>query len=390
MGELLGGSVLGALAAVALGAIALGEGSGCVRHAVAPEETSHDARFGFAPDDFDAPRACGDWLEATDGHVDAQVHTAFPENVWSGCFVRVHYDQSPISAEPVPVGCGYPDDAAARTLAARAAGYRRSASSASPAPADRSREAGAGLAAGRLPLELACELPADVRAAAARVNERSLESFGQARAAGRDERLYPYALVGAFGYGNAAQASIAISRWRPGDACAPLAGVDRAALGVNLVRAKRAAEAFHAGVAPFVSLSGGAVHSPAYEAFMLMELVTCELGVPADRVLLDPCADHTHTNVRNTGALVEHVGGRFAYLVTDDGLQSDYLEEWTFFDVLLGSIDQRALRDFGYLLGSWRRASVGMRAGYWFTPYRFWAESPDDLGSFSCVGDVAR
>jgi hypothetical protein len=159
-------------------------------------------------------------------------------------------------------------------------------------------------------------------------------------------------------------------------------------LGVNVVRAKRAAEAFHAGVAPFVSVSGGAVHSTAYEAFLLMNLLTCRFDVPPDRVLLDPCADHTHTNVRNTGALVEDVGGRFAYIVTDDFMQSRYLEEWSVFDLILGGIDERSLRDFGYLLGSWRRASIGMHAGFWFTPYRFWAEPAHGLGSFSCVGDV--
>jgi len=132
-------------------------------------------------------------------------------------------------------------------------------------------------------------------------------------------------------------------------------------------------------------VSGGAVHSPLHEAFMLEWLVSCRFGVPKDAVLLDPCADHTHTNVRNTGALVRALGGRAAYVVTDDGLQSGYLEEWTVFDLLGGSVDQRALRDFGYLLGSHRRASVGMRAGFWYTPYRFWADPPGGLGGFTCI-----
>jgi hypothetical protein len=118
---------------------------------------------------------------------------------------------------------------------------------------------------------------------------------------------------------------------------------------------------------------------------MLEWLLSCRLGVPATAVLLDPCADHTHTNLRNTGALVRALGGRTAYLLTDDGLQSGYLEEWTSFDLIGGSIDQRSLRDFGHLLGSWRRASVGMSAGFWYTPYRFWAEPEDGLGSFTCV-----
>ena len=132
-------------------------------------------------------------------------------------------------------------------------------------------------------------------------------------------------------------------------------------------------------------MSGGAVHAPIVEAFILDYLLTCRFGVPSDAVLMDPCADHTHTNLRNTGALLRALGGRTAYLVTDDGPQAAYLEEWTGFNLVGGSIDQRALRDFGYLLGSHRRASVGMRAGFWYTPYRFWAEPESGIGSFTCI-----
>src|SRR6185369_7709359 len=126
--------------------------------------------------------------------------------------------------------------------------------------------------------------------------------------------------------------------------------------GVNVVRAGRAAEAFFGGVAPVITVSGGAVHSRLNESFLLDYLLTCRLGVRPDAVLLDPCADHTHTNVRNTGRLVRALAGRTAYVVTDDGLQAGYLQEWTAFDLVGGSIDQRALRDWGYLVGSFRQA----------------------------------
>jgi hypothetical protein len=133
-----------------------------------------------------------------------------------------------------------------------------------------------------------------------------------------------------------------------------------------------------------VIVSGGAIHSDVVEAFLLDWLLTCRFGVQPDRVLLDPCADHTHTNARNVGSLVVALGGRTAYVVTDDGLQADYLADWTMFDLIGGSIDQRSLRDFGYLVGSWRLASVGIQSGFWFTPYRFWAEPPGSQGAFSC------
>jgi len=51
-----------------------------------------------------------------------------------------------------------------------------------------------------LPLELACELPNDVRVAAARTNARTLASLARARRSGDDASVDPYALVGAFGY----------------------------------------------------------------------------------------------------------------------------------------------------------------------------------------------
>ncbi|HQY64328.1 MAG TPA: hypothetical protein PK141_23175, partial [Polyangiaceae bacterium] len=118
----------------------------------------------------------------------------------------------------------------------------------------------------------------------------------------------------------------------------------------------------------------GAVHSPLVEAFALANVLRCAGGVPTERILVDPCADHTHTNLRNLGAMVVGLGARTAYLVTDGGLQSAYLSDFTAFDLFGGSVDQRSLRDFGYLLGAWRRASRGLEGGFWYTPYRFWAE----------------
>ncbi|CAN5418505.1 hypothetical protein BH09MYX1_BH09MYX1_32050 [soil metagenome] len=47
-------------------------------------------------------------------------------------------------------------------------------------------------------------------------------------------------------------------------------------------------------------------------------IATCRIGVPIDRVLVDPCANHTHTNVRNSGRFVVALGGRTDYTVTDD------------------------------------------------------------------------
>ena len=345
----------------------------CTVHLEAPSRAPLDATGGHAPRGFDPARACGSWGDAAGpGGLAATSHVSFPElDPAASCFVPVRYgDAGTPRADPIPPGCGYPRsdlrEGTRALLAARAERYEK---------------IGAG-GDEPLPLELRCDLPAEIRRATARANARTLSALSRRVATGVPT---PYAAVSTFGYGFAAQGKSALVRFRPGDACPALGDGEMAVFDSNFVRAARAAGAYAAGVAPIVIVSGGAVHSPLTEAFLLDYLLACRFGVPEDAILLDPCANHTHTNVRNTGSLVVAIGGRTAYLVTDDWLQSRYLEEYTWFELVFGSLDQRSLRDFGYLLGSYRRASVGMKAGFWYTPYRFWAEPAEGLGGFTCV-----
>ena len=349
---------------------------GCFMRDPTPRHPQLGPAGGYAPLDFDASIACGDWDWATDDF-EAKKHVAFPEPSDRGCFARVGYASGPervVAVSPAADGCAYPRETTDERLVTRAASYEAVAR-------------GAAAPGTPVPLELACELPDSVRRAAAAANARTLRSLAAALTEVEERPAYPYALVGTFGFGAGSHGASKLMGWKPGQPCRALDDADRALLEQNVQRAERAAVAYHAGAAPLVSVSGGAVHSPLVEAFMLAHLVSCDGGVPMDRILVDPCADHAHTNVRNTGALVVGVDGRFAYLVTDDGIQSDYLQEWTAFELIGGSIDQRARRDWGHLVGSWRQASRGMDAGFWFTPYRFWAEPEGGLGSFHCVGD---
>jgi len=313
-------------------------------------------------------RACGEWEDAVGNDADANSHVTFPELRADGCFVSVHYGEHGPRADAPGPGCGYPGDLQV-TLA----------------QIERERVRYDDVAAGRstdVPLALACSLPGDVRRSAARVNARTLRRL--ARRLG-DGRRYAYAAASTFGFGYRNMAASKLIGWHPDQPCPALGKRDMDLFSVNRVRAFRAAEVQMAGIAPVVTVSGGAVHAPLYEAFMLDYLATCRFGVPRDAILLDPCADHTHTNFRNTASLLLGMGARTAYVVTDDGTQSDYLQDWTLFSWIGGAIDQRALRDWGYLPGSWRQASVGMRAGFWFTPYRFWGADDPAHRALACA-----
>lgn len=342
--------------------------SGCFRHADLPATPPEGALAGRAPKGFDPARACGNWTTASpSSDAASNVHDTFPEHIEGSCYVPVRYEGERAQADPTPPGCAYPTTAELDRLATERARYMRIA-------------AGAEVAA--LPPELACDLPKGARAAAAAQNARV---FARVAADVADGKSYPYAAVAVFGFGHRDQADSVLAGFVPGAACRAMSKAEMDLLTINVTRAGRGALAWQGRVAPVVVMSGGAVHSTLIEAFALEHMAQCRFGVPADRILVDPCADHTHTNIKHTASLVVALGGRAAYVVTDDGIQSDYLEEWTLFSLIGGSIDQRALRDWGYLLGTWRRASVGMRAGFWLSPYRFFAEPRTGLGSFTCT-----
>jgi hypothetical protein len=328
----------------------------CVRHADAPAQSTPCA-CGAHEIELDRTQVCGHWEQAVPAT--ARSHVTFPELDARSCYVPVRYDHGSAKPDPIPSGCGYPSVGTEAVRARELARYESIASGEEKT----------------LPFELACSLPPAERLLVARANAATLRKATPG--------TYAYAAVATFGFGAMEQLESGLSAWRPGDACPSLTTAQMQSLSANVTRAGRAAQAYHGGVAPIVIVSGGAVHSPLYEAYLLDYLLTCRFGVPKDAILMDPCADHTHTNVRNTGGLIVALGGRNGYVVTD-GLQAGYLQEWTLFDLIGGSIDQRSLRDWGYLVGSFRQASVGENFGFWLTPYRFWAAPREGLGSLTC------
>lgn len=320
--------------------------SACYRHAAVPPKATPCACLGHAPVDLDRKTMCTSWP------ADVRTHGTFPELETKSCFVPVRYPGA--KPDPIPDGCGY----TAPNLDKEIARYDAIAKGDNK----------------DLPLEVRCALPLEERARAATMNATTMRAL--------PKKKYPYAAVSTFGYGTPMQEKTPLFRWRPDQACPTLNALSLDRLGQNAERAARAAEAYHGGVAPVVTVSGGAIHSPVYETWILTYFLHCTHHVPLDAILVDPCADHTHTNMRNTAGLVVALGGRTAYVVTT-GIQVGYMQEWTTWDLIGGSIDQRSLRDFGFLVGSYRQASVGADFGFWLTPYRFWHD--DKHSDATCV-----
>lgn len=342
---------------------------GCgVRYPV-PVERAHDARFGYLAGGGEAPAgACRDWSGAFSlRDPDAESHVSYPEtNPVSSCFSPVIHEGNTVRASVTPRGCGFPADEERDRMRALAATLEKIADSPDLTPTNL----------------FPCDLTAAQRRAASLHNARTLLRL--AERAG----TFPYAAVITPGHGLAAQNESSILNFLPGDACSKLDAGDLRRFGAMVPRAIRASQAIDGEVAPVVIVSGGAIHGLLVEAFALLFLLQCFTDASVENVIVEPCADHTHTNIRNSGRWLTAMGGRTAYLLTDNYIQSKYFQDFSGFELLLGSIDQRARRDWGYILGSWRQASEGSKSGFWYTPYRFWAEPHDGLGSLTCVNGV--
>lgn len=89
------------------------------------------------------------------------------------------------------------------------------------------------------------------------------------------------------------------------------------------IRMRIVADMFARGLAPFIIVSGGNVHpnrTPFNEAIEMKRLLVTEYGIPADRILIEPHARHTTTNLRNCARLLLAAGfpvDRPALVVSD-------------------------------------------------------------------------
>jgi hypothetical protein len=122
-------------------------------------------------------------------------------------------------------------------------------------------------------------------------------------------------------------------------------------------RLERALDDLRAGLAPAVIVSGGTVHSDENEAVLMREWLLAR-GVEASRVLVEPCARHTTTNLRNAGRIVLAHGAREALVVTSDSPDWRPRRRWRFGEQgyyvgfpWLSSFHLRCLVELGYRVG---------------------------------------
>jgi hypothetical protein len=111
-------------------------------------------------------------------------------------------------------------------------------------------------------------------------------------------------------------------------------GPDRAAWNLapeGRLRLEIAVRRYKDGKAPFIVVSGGRVHpnQTAYcEAIEMKKALIDEFGVPPDRIIVEPHARHTTTNLRNVSRIMYRYGIPFERkaLITTDRFQSAYIE----------------------------------------------------------------
>lgn len=80
----------------------------------------------------------------------------------------------------------------------------------------------------------------------------------------------------------------------------------------------RAASDLARGLAGTIIVTGGAVHGPANEAVLMRDALLAR-GVPEDRILVEPCARHTTTNLRNAARIMAAYDLHTALVVCPDG-----------------------------------------------------------------------
>lgn len=123
---------------------------------------------------------------------------------------------------------------------------------------------------------------------------------------------------------------------------------------IAVERLERAVADLRAGRAPVVVVSGGNVHppgTPVNEGLQMKQWLLAH-GVASERIVVEPCARHSHTNLRNAGRFLLAQGLRRALVVTSRDQAMYFGRPRT------SSFDARCLADLGYVVGDLREVDA--------------------------------
>jgi hypothetical protein len=122
-----------------------------------------------------------------------------------------------------------------------------------------------------------------------------------------------------------------------------------------LARVELAHREFLAGRAPLILVSGGAVHPPGTpwnEGLMMAEELVAR-KVPPDRILIDPYARHSTTNLRNAGRMMLDLKLERGLIVTGhESRVYTFSQAFYFGHPVLSTFHARCRRELGYEVGT--------------------------------------
>lgn len=139
---------------------------------------------------------------------------------------------------------------------------------------------------------------------------------------------------------------IIVPGFTPLDAAAPSAVVHPTAA----ERLDAAMAHWRGGGAPFILVSGANVHPPGtpYVEAMLMKRYLLDHGIAPEAIVVEPCARHSHTNLRDAGRFMLRFGLSKALIVTSRD------QAFYFANQVSSSFEARCLADLGYRVGELR------------------------------------
>jgi uncharacterized SAM-binding protein YcdF (DUF218 family) len=121
----------------------------------------------------------------------------------------------------------------------------------------------------------------------------------------------------------------------------------------NEARLRLAAREYFAGGPAFILVSGGNVHPAGTlynEAFEMRRYLVESLGVPPERVIVEPLAEHTPTNLRNAGRYMLTHGIEHAIVVSDENPFGQSIMLQAPHSLIFGVLTRTRLR-YGHTLG---------------------------------------